>query len=256
MTEDRDGRIITFYSFKGGAGRTMTLANTAWILAANGKRVLVVDWDLESPGLHKFFRPFLKSTDIATTQGVIELISDYCWSATRQVQRPADWHREYARVGVHTVSIEWEHFPGDGAIDFLSCGRQNRDYSALVSDFDWDNFYRRLGGGQFLDALRDDMRRNYDYVLIDSRSGLSDIADICTVHLPDILVVCFTLSDQSIEGAAGIATQIADRYPDRGIRICRSRCGWTTPRRRNWTRDAPSHDTGSNVSRSAWPRRK
>ena len=55
----RNGRIVTFYSFKGGTGRTMALANVAWILAANGKRVLIADWDLESPGLHRFFQPFL-----------------------------------------------------------------------------------------------------------------------------------------------------------------------------------------------------
>ena len=65
---------------------------------------------------------------------------------------------------------------------------------------DWDNFYERLGGGQFFDALRADMKAHYDYTLIDSRTGLSDIADICTVHLPDILVDCFTLNDQSIDG--------------------------------------------------------
>ena len=39
----------------------MALANVAWILAANGKRVLIADWDLESPGLHRFFQPFLES---------------------------------------------------------------------------------------------------------------------------------------------------------------------------------------------------
>ncbi|HCU92521.1 MAG TPA: hypothetical protein DHU96_07160, partial [Actinobacteria bacterium] len=50
-----DGQVVTFYSFKGGTGRTMALANVAWILAANGKRVLAADWDLESPGLHRFF---------------------------------------------------------------------------------------------------------------------------------------------------------------------------------------------------------
>ena len=41
----------------------MALANVAWILASNGKRVLAVDWDLESPGLHKFFHPFLDAVD-------------------------------------------------------------------------------------------------------------------------------------------------------------------------------------------------
>jgi len=44
----------------------MALANVAWILAANGRRVLVVDWDLESPGLHRFFHPFLPPRWCAT----------------------------------------------------------------------------------------------------------------------------------------------------------------------------------------------
>ena len=37
MTENRNGTVVTFYSYKGGTGRTMALANVAWILAANGK---------------------------------------------------------------------------------------------------------------------------------------------------------------------------------------------------------------------------
>ncbi len=41
MSETGQGQIITFYSYKGGTGRTMALANVAWILASNGKRVLV-----------------------------------------------------------------------------------------------------------------------------------------------------------------------------------------------------------------------
>jgi Mrp family chromosome partitioning ATPase len=57
MSETSEGQIVTFYSYKGGTGRTMAMANVAWILASNGKRVLAVDWDLESPGLHKFFHP-------------------------------------------------------------------------------------------------------------------------------------------------------------------------------------------------------
>ncbi|MEU2157948.1 FxSxx-COOH system tetratricopeptide repeat protein [Streptomyces sp. NPDC019396] len=223
MTVSRDGRIVTFYSYKGGTGRTMAMANTAWILAANGKRVLAVDWDLEAPGLHKFFHPFLDPSTLGATTGVIDLITEYAWAATSPVQRPDDWHRDYARIQPHAVSLTpeslgWE-FPDGGTLDFVSAGKQNREYSATVSTFDWDNFYDRLGGGHFFDALRDDMKANYDYVLIDSRTGLSDIADICTVHLPDILVDCFTLSDQSIDGAAAVARQIDERYGGRGIRI-------------------------------------
>ncbi|MFD4143260.1 FxSxx-COOH system tetratricopeptide repeat protein [Streptomyces sp. NPDC058572] len=223
MTASRDGRIITFYSYKGGTGRTMALANVAWILAANGKRVLAVDWDLEAPGLHKFFHPFLDPSTLGATTGVIDLITEYAWAATNPEPRRDDWHLDYARIQPHAVSLTPEslgwQFPEGGTLDFVSAGRQNREYSATVSTFDWDNFYDRLGGGHFFDALRDDMRTNYDYVLIDSRTGLSDIADICTVHLPDLLVDCFTLSDQSIDGAAAVARQIDERYGGRGIRI-------------------------------------
>ena len=62
------------------------------------------------------------------------------------------------------------------------------------------------------------MKQNYDYVLIDSRTGLSDVADICTVHLPDMVVDCFTLATQGIEGAAMIAGMIQE-HTDRDITI-------------------------------------
>ncbi|MFF5207862.1 FxSxx-COOH system tetratricopeptide repeat protein [Streptosporangium sp. NPDC000396] len=219
MAEDQEvGQVITFYSYKGGTGRTMALANTAWVLANNGLRVLVVDWDLESPGLHKFFHPFLDGSAISATPGVIDIISNYMWAAIRPQQRATDWHLEYAQVMPHAVSLEWE-FPGRGTLDFVSAGQQNRDYSSLVSTFDWDNFYERLGGGRFFDALRADMKNNYDYTLIDSRTGLSDIADVCTIQMPDILVDCFTMSDQSIEGASKVARYIDERYRERNIRI-------------------------------------
>jgi tetratricopeptide (TPR) repeat protein len=212
------GTIITFYSYKGGTGRTTALANVAWILAMAGKKVLAVDWDLESPGLHKFFRPFLDENVIHATPGIIDLIKDYAWAATTEHQHAErDWHLDYARILRHAVSLDWE-FPGEGTLDFVSAGQQNRAYSSLIS-MDWDNFYERLGGGQFFDALKTDMKRHYDYVLLDSRTGFSDIADICTVHFPDVLVDCFTLSYQSIEGAATVARDIADRYSNRGIRI-------------------------------------
>ncbi|WP_427165503.1 FxSxx-COOH system tetratricopeptide repeat protein [Streptomyces sp. C1-1] len=218
----RRGRIVTFYSYKGGTGRTMALANVAWILAANGNRVLAVDWDLEAPGLHRFFHPFLDPGTVGATTGVVDLLGDYAWAATGDdldpEERTPDWHREYARIQRHAVSLDWA-FPEPGTLDLVFAGRQNRDYASTITAFDWDNFYDRLGGGLFLDALREDMRNTYDYVLIDSRTGLSDIADICTAHLPDVLVDCFTLSDQSIDGAAAVAHDIHERFHGRRIRV-------------------------------------
>ena len=214
-----NGTIVTFYSYKGGTGRTSALANVAWIMAAAGQKVLVIDWDLESPGLHKYYHPFLDQDILTSTPGVIDMLDEYSWATTtKHDDDRREWHREYARVLRHAVTLDWE-FPGGGTLDFISAGRQNRNYSSLTRTLDWDNFYGRLGGGQFFDALREDMRRHYDYVLIDSRTGYSDIADICTLHFPDILVDCFTLSYQSIDGAADIAMNIDKRDHVRPIRI-------------------------------------
>jgi len=215
-----DGQIVTFYSYKGGTGRTMALANVAWILAANGMRVLVADWDLESPGLHRFLRPFLPSeTEVADTPGIIDLIKGYQRVAARTggAERLGGAIKDLAKVERYAFSLDWD-FPGNGTLDFLSPGKQNIDYMATLASLDWDNFYHDLNGGEFLDALRDDMKRHYDYVLIDSRTGLGDMAEICTVHLPDMLIDCFTLSIQGVEGGADVAKRI-QLHRARGIRI-------------------------------------
>ena len=46
--------VTTFYSFKGGVGRTMALVNSGVELAKRGRKVLLVDFDLEAPGLDTF----------------------------------------------------------------------------------------------------------------------------------------------------------------------------------------------------------
>ena len=218
--EPRNGCVVTFYSYKGGTGRTMALANVAWILASTGHRVLVADWDLESPGLHRFFSPFLDQA-VRDAPGIIDMVRDYEWVATASddEERRRAHIAEHARIQKYAISLRHWSFPDDGSLDFLSPGRQNRDYLATLSALDWDNFYSTLSGGEFLDALRDDMKAHYDYALIDSRTGLSDVADVCTVHLPDVLVDCFTLSTQGVDGAAQVARRIEEQFGFRSIRV-------------------------------------
>jgi tetratricopeptide (TPR) repeat protein len=225
LNQPRNGRIVTFYSYKGGTGRTMALANIAWILASNGYRVLAADWDLESPGLHRFFAPFLDQA-VDDAQGIIDMVRDYEWDAKKAMEVKSDGNRQpegpnvhvaqHARIQRFTIPLRHWTFPDGGSLEFLSPGKQNKDYLATLSALDWDNFYHKLNGGAFLDALREELRAHYDYALIDSRTGLSDIADICTVHLPDVLVDCFTLSNQGVDGAARVARAVQELY---GYRI-------------------------------------
>lgn len=210
------GRVITFYSYKGGTGRSMALANVAWILASAGRRVLMIDWDLEAPGLHRYFRPFLIDAELAATEGLMDMVDSYATEAIRPLQaheKPQqDWYLRHADFSDYIVSVNFANFPTGGKIDLLPAGRQCDQYALTVSSFNWQNFYDRLGGGGFLEAFKHRARSEYDYVLIDSRTGVSDTAGICSVQMPDTLVVCFTYNNQSIKGAAAVARSAAARH--------------------------------------------
>jgi MinD-like ATPase involved in chromosome partitioning or flagellar assembly len=211
---DRSGKIITFYSYKGGTGRTMAVSNIAWILASNGHKVLLIDWDLEAPGLHRYLRPFLLDRELSSTPGLI----DYVWEASRVSMTPSEGPPKYPALEDYVVGLDWS-FRGEGIIDFIPAGLQDDNYAQRVNTFNWDNFYERLGGGKLLEAERNALRASYDYILIDSRTGVSDTSSICTVHMPDALVILFTLNRQSITGAAAIAASVQAQRPEQDFKI-------------------------------------
>jgi hypothetical protein len=202
------GRIVTFYSYKGGIGRTMAVANVGWILASAGLRVLLIDWDLEAPGLHRYLSPFLDDPELAATPGIIDFLCDFA-TETRIKHTTDDWYQSSVSLLRYTQGVDWK-FPGNGTLEFVGAGRQNAAYGIQVMGFDWDDFHEHLGGGLFLQAVKHRLRGEYDFVLIDSRTGISDSSGVCTVQMPDTLIVLFALNRQSIEGAAAVAAS-ADR---------------------------------------------
>ena len=222
-------RVITFYSYKGGTGRSMALANVAWILASRGKRVLTIDWDLEAPGLHRYFHPFLNDKELTgqESQGLIDMALDYAVSAATPTSGPIrsddQWIEARADFSKWSQKLRWPSGErislgkdGAGKIEFVSAGRRGPEYAQRVNLFDGRGFYENLGGGGFFDSAKRKLD-SYDYVLIDSRTGVSDTSGICTVHMPDTLVICFTLNHQSINGAAAIAESVKRQRPDISI---------------------------------------
>ena len=205
--EQGNGHIATFYSYKGGTGRSMALANFAWIMAASGNRVLAIDWDLEAPGLHRYFRPFLVDPDLFETDGLIDMFWTFAASAVTRtkatINRSID-DSEYISEALDdsTRRLDWK-FSAGGYIDFVGAGRQGGTYSERVNTFDWRHFYE-LGGAEVLNTFKEHVRNRYDWILIDSRTGVSDTSGICTIQMPDILVACFTLNRQGIEGVSAI----------------------------------------------------
>lgn len=220
------GRIISFYSYKGGTGRSMAAANIAWMLALSGNRVLVIDWDLEAPGIHRYFHPFLEDKELLESPGLLDMVENLAAHAatasapldTELVDiidyiEPLEWPR-----GARS-NISWKQFGERARIDLMPAGRQGPAYSRKLSTFNWIDFYERLGGKRLLEAARRQMREIYDYVLIDSRTGVSDTSGICTVEMPDTLVICFTLNEQSIRGAVAVAQSVREQRSQSGVAV-------------------------------------
>jgi MinD-like ATPase involved in chromosome partitioning or flagellar assembly len=191
------GKVVTFYSYKGGVGRSFALANIAVLLARWGHRVLCVDWDLEAPGLHHYFMPMMTSPP---TSGVIDLVDDFLAREFRPAER--------------VTRLE-----STGTLDLVAAGWNDTDYVGRIQEIDWAGLYE-MDFGEYLEGCRDRWTADYDYVLIDSRTGVSDAGSICTAHLPDRLVLLYTANKQSIEGAVEIAHRAnvaRDKLPyDRG----------------------------------------
>ncbi|MCX2952704.1 KGGVGR-motif variant AAA ATPase [Lentzea sp. NEAU-D7] len=191
------GTVITFYSYKGGVGRSFTLANIAVLLTRWGYRVLVVDWDLEAPGLHLYFHPHLVDEP---QSGVVDLAHEYLAG----VRTPRS----------HEVRVEVD----GGVLDLIAAGRVDQGrldpgYPRQLQAINWEDLYRK-GFAAHLEEYRDEWTAKYDFVLIDSRTGVSDIASICTAQLPDRLVVVFTANDQNLNDVVDIA-RLADQARDR-----------------------------------------
>ncbi|HEX8145529.1 MAG TPA: pentapeptide repeat-containing protein [Pyrinomonadaceae bacterium] len=194
------GQIVTFYSYKGGVGRSMALANTAALLARWGYKTLIVDWDLEAPGLENFFKDYTdrEHSDldaITERRGLVDLITASIKETGQDSPEP-NW-----RDFLVTIKLKDSKAP----LHLLTAGQRSTEYFQRVRDFDAQHYYREQGGGYFIEKLRQEWKEEYQLVLIDSRTGVTDIGGICTIHLPDILVLVFTATEQGLSGAVNVA---------------------------------------------------
>ncbi|MEX0740577.1 MAG: AAA family ATPase [Pseudohongiella sp.] len=184
---------VTFYSFKGGVGRSMALANAAAELAMRGKRVLVVDFDLEAPGLHTF--GFCPGEPMAG--GVVDFVSQYLES------------NESPNVKNHIIKCELDK-QCDGELFLMPAGALDENYSSRLSKIDWFDLYENRSGYLLIEDLKAQWLQeiNPDYVLIDSRTGHSDVSGICTRQLPNAVVFLFFPNEQNLFGLKNIVSQV------------------------------------------------
>ena len=188
--------FIAFYSYKGGVGRTLALVNCARALAASGKRVVVMDFDLEAPGLEHFeaLRPRgekkpKKDGDYPPLAGFAEYLGE-C-----RANMPPEKLDSY----IHRC----EGLPDDkGEVWLMPAGQRNDPAYQSILGLDWERFYREEDGYRLMENLRGHIEDEIkpDYVLMDARTGLTEMGGIATHQLADMVVLLFNLNRQNLEG--------------------------------------------------------
>lgn len=241
------GQIITFYSYKGGTGRSMALANTACVLAEQqrkngGKGVLIIDWDLEAPGLHRYFhnyldkRPLKKKSIIDGEENSYDLkpgIIDLFYNFNEKVNdydKVKSTGKEITDINGKALNNEeqalkivkesrFEEYVLEttlGKLDLIKAGRfsgkDTNEYSARVNKFNWESLY--LKSPQLIRVFAEELAEKYAYVLIDSRTGVTDVSGICTMLLPEKLVMVFTPNVQSLKGGMDVIRRATEYRKD------------------------------------------
>lgn len=191
---------VTFYSYKGGVGRSMALANVAADLVANGRRVVMIDFDLEAPGLDAFEELDLQPG----APGLVEYVSEYL---ATEIAPPISG---FVQEVTHTMARR-------GKLWVIHAGRKDEEYNRLRAAINWEDLYDNRDGAEFLENFKADIEQQFqpDYVFVDSRTGLTDVGGVCTLHLPDLVVLLFSLNEQNLQGVSSVARVLrnADTSP-------------------------------------------
>lgn len=174
---------VVFFSIKGGVGRSTALAATAWQLAQAGKRVLVLDLDLESPGLSSALLPIDRQPMYGITDWLVEDLLDNGNAVFDSIVATSNLSHDGE---IHVV-------PAHGAAHGEYIAKLGRVWMPKVqSDGRREIWSVRLG--RLLDAL--EARVQPDVVLIDSRSGIDEIASACITDMGANLILMFALEGE------------------------------------------------------------
>ncbi|WP_394225382.1 tyrosine-protein kinase family protein [Pseudoalteromonas spongiae] len=157
-----DSNVVTFYSYKGGVGRTTSLALTATYLARMGKKVFVIDCDFEAPGLINFFNTAQSESQ---KPGVIEYLNDIIFD-------------NHTSLDNYVYEVD-KNYSGIGKINLMPAG------NILGEAEDLMNYIEGIARLDLQSNILVDTLNNLaakindtykpDVILVDSRTGFNNI---------------------------------------------------------------------------------
>ena len=195
-------KTITFYSYKGGVGRSLALSNIAIRLSELNKKVCVLDFDLEAPGLHFKFENYSRSKIIE--KGIVDYIDEF---STKKIIPKSI--KDYA-VELTPANKIFE------PIQLIPSGNiDDSAYWKKLSCINWSTlFYEEDSKGvEFFLDLKHKIETEIqpDFLLIDSRTGITDIAGITLKLLADEAVILAANNEENMYGSKKIIKSLIDK---------------------------------------------
>lgn len=196
--------VATFYSLRGGVGRSTGLVQTAYQLVANGLSVLCLDMDLEAPGLSSLFGV---EDQVREGFGVVSLLSSI------------DLNETVPDLAPHIIPVS-----NDGRLQLLPAGIPSAQYAQELAFLDPAAWYSEEFNPlrALMNAIREfDESLRPDVILIDSRTGMSPIAAPLVFDVADIAIIAFYPHPQARRGTELLTRSLLAASTERGDRIGR-----------------------------------
>lgn len=200
----RDHPVVAFYGFRGGAGRTTALAHFAAALSARDVSTVAIDLDVEAPGLDRV----LDCPPLTEDVGTVALLRAAAQAETDEERSSA------LRLAPHIVKSRLDV---GAPIRVLPAGRLSTTYLERLEDLGvalWHIAEPPSPLRALVDQVRSELKP--DVILVDCRTGLSGLSASAMFHVADLVVLCVTVTDQSIEGLEVVL---------RGVHAARSQRG-------------------------------
>jgi len=166
-------QIISIHSYRGGTGKSNTTANLATLLATAGRRVGVVDTDIQSPGIHILFS--LDESEMRHS------LNDYLWG-TCHIKETA--HDVTSRLGTNIA----------GQVFLIPSSMKAGDIARVLRE-GYDVGVLRDGFQELIEALK------LDVLMIDTHPGLNE-ETLLSIAISDTLVIVLRPDQQDYEGTS------------------------------------------------------
>jgi cellulose biosynthesis protein BcsQ len=186
-------RTITFYSFKGGVGRTTALTHVAWILAMRGRKVVAVDLDLEAPGLSTAF-----NLNPQPKYGIVDYFYERSY-LPKEIKSEILITQIFGEVKIPNAAGRLFVVPaGSLSLDYISKVDDLR--AATITDSGenlWSIFRREI-----------EEQLKPDIILIDSRTGINQWGALSLLQAADEVIIFLFPNEQNRQGISLLLNSI------------------------------------------------